>query len=129
MMMVLGRLARHRTGRVTMTVLGVLGLLCLLAPVLAPIGPEAGLLSETLRRPDARHWLGTDELGRDVLARLLWGGRVSLSVVALVTVVAPTLGTAYGLAAVGAPVGIGELMMRLVDGLLAVPRLPLYLVL
>src|SRR5215213_3058874 len=129
MLLALGRLLQHPTGRIVLAVLGILGLLCALAPVLAPAGPEAGLLSETLRRPDARHWLGTDELGRDVLARLLWGGRVSLSVVLLVTLVAPTLGTAYGLAAAGAPSWLGESVMRLVDGLLAVPRLPLYLVL
>src|SRR5687768_9255715 len=77
----LRRLVRHRTGRVVLVVLGTLGLLCALAPVLAPVGPDAGSLSQTLRRPEAGHWLGTDELGRDVLARLLWGGRVSLSVV------------------------------------------------
>jgi peptide/nickel transport system permease protein len=126
---VLGRLTRHRTGRVVLLVLGVLGLLCLLAPILAPTGPEAGSLSETLRRPEARHWLGTDELGRNVLARLLWGGRVTVSIVLLVTIVAPTVGTAYGLIAVGLPPWLGELLMRVVDGLLAVPRLPLYLVL
>ena len=124
-----GRLVRHPTGRVVLVVLGVLGLLCALAPVLAPGGPEAGSLSETLRRPDARHWLGTDELGRDVLARLLWGGRVSLSVALLVTLVAPAVGTAYGLVAAAAPSWAGELSMRAVDGLLGVPRLPLYLVL
>ena len=128
-MTALGRLLRHPTGRVVLAVLGVLGLLCALAPVLAPGGPEAGSLSETLRRPEARHWLGTDELGRDVLARLLWGGRVSLSVALLVTIVAPTVGMAYGLAAAASPSWAGELMMRVVDGLLGVPRLPLYLVL
>jgi peptide/nickel transport system permease protein len=128
-MRVIGRLWRHRTGRATLVVLGVLGLVCALAPVLAPGGPEAGSLSETLRRPDAGHWLGTDELGRDVLARLLWGGRISLAVMALVTLGAPTIGTVYGLAAAGAPGFVGQLAMRLVDGLLAVPRLPLYLVL
>jgi peptide/nickel transport system permease protein len=129
MRIVLGRLTRHRTGRVVLVVLGLLGLLCALAPVLAPVGPEAGSLSQTLRRPEAGHWLGTDELGRDVLDRLLWGGRVSLSVVLLVTLAAPTLGTAFGLIAAGAPAWLGEGLMRLVDGLLAVPRLPLYLVL
>src|SRR5690242_2051074 len=126
---VAGRLARHPTGRVVLLVLGVLGLLCALAPILAPGGPEAGSLSETLRRPDARHWLGTDELGRDVLARLVWGGQVSLSIVLLVTLAAPTIGTLYGLIAAGLPTWLGELLMRLVDGLLAIPRLPLYLVL
>src|SRR5215212_3429000 len=125
----LRRLLCHRTGRVVLTVLGALGLLCLLAPVLAPLGPEAGSLSATLHRPEAGHWLGTDELGRDVLARLLWGGRVSLSIVLLVTLAAPAVGTAYGLAAAGAPPLLGELLMRLVDGLLGLPRLPLYLVL
>jgi len=114
---------------VVLVLLGAVGLLCALAPMLAPGGPEAGSLSETLRRPDARHWLGTDELGRDVLARLLWGGRISLSIMLLVTIGAPAIGTIYGLAAAGAPSLLGELAMRLVDGLLAAPRLPLYLVL
>jgi peptide/nickel transport system permease protein len=63
------------------------------------------------------------------MARLLWGGRVSLSVVLLVTLAAPTIGTAYGLLAAVAPPALGHPLMRLVDGLLAVPRLPLYLVL
>ena len=123
------RLWRHRTGRVALVVLGLLLLVCALAPVLAPGGPEAGSLAETVRRPDLQHWLGTDELGRDVLARLLWGGRVSLSVVLLVTIAAPLLGTAYGLTAAASPSLAGDLAMRTVDGLLGVPRLPLYLVL
>src|SRR5436190_9814249 len=110
---VLGRLVRHRTGRVMLAVLGLLGLLCALAPVLAPLGPEAGSLAATLHRPEAGHWLGTDELGRDVLARLLWGGRVSLSIVLMVTLAAPVVGTAYGLGAAGAPPLLGELLMRL----------------
>jgi peptide/nickel transport system permease protein len=129
MRIVLGRLARHRTGGAVLVALALLGAACALAPVLAPGGPEAGALAETLRRPDARHWLGTDELGRDVLARLLWGGRVSLSVALLVTLAAPAVGTAYGLAAAASPSLLGEGAMRAVDGLLGVPRLPLYLVL
>ena len=128
-MTALGQQARHPTGRVVLVTLVVLAALCALAPILAPGGPEAGSLSETLRRPDARHWLGTDELGRDVLARLLWGGRVSLSVALLVTIVAPAAGTAYGLVAAASPPWSGEFLMRAVDGLLGVPRLPLYLVL
>jgi peptide/nickel transport system permease protein len=127
--LVLRRLVRHPTGRAAVIGLLLLGAVCALAPILAPSGPEAGLLSEALRRPDASHWLGTDELGRDVLARLLWGGRVSLSIALLVTVAAPVVGTAYGLMAAAAPSALGELQMRLVDSLLAVPRLPLYLVL
>jgi peptide/nickel transport system permease protein len=125
----LTRVARHRTGRPAFALLGLLLLACLLAPVIAPAGPEVGSLSQTLRRPDGQFWLGTDELGRDVLARLLWGGRVSLSIALLVTLVAPAVGTVYGLLATTLPQAIGDLLMRLVDGLLGIPRLPLYLVL
>lgn len=123
------RLLRHPTGRIVLLLLFLFGLLCAMAPVLAAAGPEAGSLSETLRRPSPQHWLGTDELGRDVMARLLWGGRVSLSVVVLVTLAAPVLGTTYGLIAANASAMLGELMLRVVDALLGVPRLPLYLVL
>lgn len=129
MILLLSRVAAHRVGRPAVFVLALLGGLCLLAPVAAPAGPDAGSLTGTLRRPDRAHWLGTDELGRDVLARLLWGGRVSLSIALLVTVLAPSLGTAYGLLASAAPPALAEPLMRLVDGLLAIPRLPLYLVL
>jgi peptide/nickel transport system permease protein len=125
----LHRLLRHPLGRIVLVTLGLLGAACVLAPLLAPSGPEAGSLSETMRRPDARHWLGTDELGRDILARLLWGGRVSLTVALLVTLVAPLVGTVYGLVAAAAPGLVGEILMRVVDCLLGVPRLPLYLVL
>lgn len=109
--------------------LGVIGALCALAPAIAAGGPEAGSLSQTLRRPDLHFWLGTDELGRDVLARLLWGGRVSLSIALLVTLVAPAFGAAYGLLAATLPTALGDLLMRVADGLLGIPRLPLYLVL
>ena len=123
------RAACHRTGRPALVVLGLIGLLCLLAPVIAPAGPEAGSLSATLRRPDSQFWLGTDELGRNVLSRLLWGGRVSLSIALLVTLVAPAVGAVYGLLASALPSASGEALMRVADGLLAIPRLPLYLVL
>ncbi len=126
---ILRRVVRLPGGVASLAVLGGLALICLLAPVLAPGGPDAGLLTESLRRPSAAHWLGTDELGRDVLARLVWGGRVSLSVVLLVTLAAPAFGVVYGLTAVILPPLAGDALMRGVDGLLAVPRLPLYLVL
>lgn len=102
---------------------------CLLAPLVAPYDREAGSLATVLQRPSVAHWLGTDELGRDVLSRLLWGGRTSLAVAALVTLIAPVVGTAYGLAAGASPAVVAGLAMRLVDGMLGLPRLPLYLVL
>ncbi len=129
MRMTLRRLGQHGIGRLSVLVLALAGLTCALAPVLAAAGPEVGSLGETLRRPNGTHLLGTDELGRDVLARLLWGGRVSLSIVLLVTLAAPAIGTVYGVLASAAWPPIGEPAMCVVDGLLAIPRLPLYLVL
>jgi peptide/nickel transport system permease protein len=77
--------------------------------------------------PDAQHWLGTDGLGRDELARLLVGGRVSLSVGAVAAFVAMLIGTFYG--AISAYYGgwIDTLLMRLVDVFLSVPTLFLLL--
>ncbi|MCC7368397.1 MAG: ABC transporter permease [Chloroflexi bacterium] len=123
------RVLAHRTGRPSLLVLAGLALVCLLAPVLVPAGPEAGSLASTLRRPSLDHLLGTDELGRDVLARMIWGGRISLSIALLVTALAPTFGALYGYVAAALPRPLGDPLMRLVDGLLAIPRLPLYLVL
>ena len=125
----LARLARHPQALAAGLLLGLLGLACLLAPLLTPYDAVGGSLADTLAHSSPRHWLGTDELGRDVLARLLWGGRVSLSVALLVTILAGAFGTAFGLLAGSAPLLVGGLAMRLVDGALAVPRLPLYLVL
>jgi peptide/nickel transport system permease protein len=112
-----------------LAILLLLLLTAILADVVAPYPYAAQNVTIARQGPSAAHWLGTDELGRDVFARLLWGGRVSLSIVLLVTAIAPAVGTAYGLTAAGAPPLLGELLMRLVDGLLGVPRLPLYLVL
>lgn len=55
-------------------------LIALLAPLIAPYSPTAYNLAETLQGPSARHWLGTDEQGRDVLSRLIYGSRISLSI-------------------------------------------------
>lgn len=129
MWQIAGRVGRHGRARAAGALLGLIGGACLLAPAVAPYDSEAGSLAEALAGASASHWLGTDELGRDVVSRLLWGGRVSLSVALLVTLLALLFGTAYGLCAGCAPLAAGGLAMRLVDGALAIPRLPLYLVL
>ena len=101
--------------------------LSLLAPVLAPYDPGVQDLGQRLARPSAAHWLGTDELGRDVYSRLLYGGRITLGmVVAVVLLVAP-LGLAVGCVA-GYAGGIWDrLLMRVTDVFLAFPRLILAL--
>ncbi len=102
-------------------------LTAVLAPVLATHDPGAQNLAQRLQRPSALHWLGTDELGRDVYSRLLYGGRITLGmVVAVVLMVAP-VGLAVGCIA-GYAGGVWDrLLMRVTDVFLAFPRLILAL--
>jgi len=101
--------------------------LSLAAPLLATHDPGAQDLGDRLARPSAAHWFGTDELGRDVYSRLLFGGRITLGmVVAVVLLVAP-LGLAVGCVA-GYAGGLWDrLLMRVTDVFLAFPRLILAL--
>jgi peptide/nickel transport system permease protein len=121
--------AAHRAGAAAGALLLAIVLVCALAPWLAPDGFAGGSLEEALQPPSARHLLGTDALGRDILARLLYAGRISLAVAGSVAVLTSVAGTLVGLVA-GYRRGLFELVaMRVVDACLAVPRLPLYLVL
>jgi peptide/nickel transport system permease protein len=100
----------------------------LLAPWLLQ-DPEAMDLGALFAPPSAEHWLGTDELGRDVLARLAHGGRVSLAVAAATAVLAALFGTALGLLAGYHGGRLDSALMRLTDGVMALPLLPLLIVL
>lgn len=103
--------------------LALLGLLltALCAPLLAPYDPAAQDLNVGLTTPTLAHPLGTDQLGRDLLSRLLWAGRSSLTVVVGVLACSLLLGASIGLVA-GYGGGLtDELLMRLVDLFLALP--------
>jgi len=92
-----------------------------LGPVAHPTDPDAVDLAHTLAPGSAAHPLGTDESGRDVLARLMAGGRVSLVVAAAAALVALGLGTAVGGTAGAAGPGVDAVLARLVDAVMAVP--------
>ena len=99
----------------------------LAAPLLAPQDPGAQDLAHRLARPSAQHWLGTDELGRDIYARVLYGGRVTLGMVVAVVILVAPLGLAIGCIA-GYAGGLWDrLLMRITDIFLAFPRLILAL--
>lgn len=105
---------------------GVLLLLilgALLAPVLSPYDPEKSSLRERRAPPSWSHPMGTDTLGRDVLTRLLYGGRISLTIGVLATAVGIALGTLIGALAGYYGGAVDGLLMRLTDLLLALPRL------
>jgi peptide/nickel transport system permease protein len=101
--------------------------MALAAPLLATHDPAAQNLGNRLQPPSAQHWFGTDELGRDVWSRILYGGRITLGmVVAVVLLVAP-LGLLVGCAAGYAGGIVDRLLMRVTDIFLAFPRLILAL--
>jgi peptide/nickel transport system permease protein len=92
----------------------------LLAPVLAPSDPAYIDPTIRLAEPSSAHWLGTDDLGRDILSRLLHGGRVSLLVALSVTLASATAGTVLGLLA-GYYRRLDGPIMRVMDGFMAFP--------
>jgi peptide/nickel transport system permease protein len=107
----------------------VLVLVALAAPVLAPHDPDAQDLAARLAPPGAGHWLGTDELGRDILSRLLYGSRVTLAVVAALALAMPAAGLIIGCLAGLAGGIVDAVLMRTADVFLAFPRLILALAL
>jgi peptide/nickel transport system permease protein len=121
------RFAANRLALGALIAIGVLMTIAIAAPLLAPDNPYAQNLPERLQPPSARHWLGTDELGRDMLSRLIYGGRITLGmVVAVVAIVAP-FGLIIGCVA-GYLGGMADrVLMRITDIFLAFPRLILAL--
>jgi len=111
-----------KTAVVACAALVVVVLLALLAPVLTSYGEAQILPGSELLPPSRTHLFGTDVLGRDVLTRVLYGSRISLGLAFLATVVATALGTAVGAAAGYSGGRVDALLMRLVDTLLALPR-------
>jgi peptide/nickel transport system permease protein len=113
-------------------VLVVILLACIAAPVVAQllgVDPQAMDLLARLAPPSAAHPLGTDELGRDLLVRLLHGGRISLLVGLGGALVTAVIGTAIGVLSGYVGGGLDRFLMRLTDAVIALPLLPLLIVL
>jgi len=107
----------------------LLGLAALLAPVLAPYDPSAYNVKQILLSPSPAHWLGTDQIGRDVLSRMLYGARISMSVGFVSVGIAVVIGTLIGTLAAYYGGRTDELLMRFVDLMLNFPRFFLLLTL
>ncbi len=123
------RFRRNPLALFGMTVLALLSLASLFAPLLAPYDPNAVDPYVALQPPHAEHWLGTDDLGRDVLSRLLYAGRVSLLVGLCSAFVAVSIGTVIGALAGYYGRVVDQLLSRLIDIVLSLPVVPLALVL
>jgi peptide/nickel transport system permease protein len=101
----------------------------LAAPLVAPYDPLAQNLGNTLARPDRAHLLGTDNVGRDVLSRVVWGTRVSLLAGLVSVALAMVTGSVLGLLAGYSGGRVDGLVMRLMDAILSFPPLVLALAL
>lgn len=115
------RFGRHRLNVAAFWFLIALIVLCVLGPFLSPYAQDAQNLELKAVNASTQHWLGTDTLGRDMLTRILHGGRVSLAVGLLATLVAACIGVTYGLISGLAGGRVDAAMMRVVDILYAFP--------
>ena len=109
-------------------VLGALLVLAVCAPLVTPYGFDAIDLVHRRLPPSFAHPFGTDELGRDLLTRVLFGARISLSIGVLSAAISVAIGTAIGGLAGYAGRWIDEALMRFTDAMLSVPRLPLLMI-
>ncbi len=115
------RLRKNKLAMFSLCFLITLALISILTPLIAPYSYEAQNLYLSATAPSAEHWLGTDVLGRDLLTRLMYGGRISLTVGIIATTVALLIGVTWG--AVAGYIGgkTDMFMMRIVDILYALP--------
>lgn len=119
---------RHRGGVVALATLALLALMAVLAPLVAPQDPLVQNREDRFQPPSIGHAFGTDEFGRDILSRVIYGARISLLTGAVAVLIGASVGVPVGL--VGGFVGgwVDALIMRVLDFLLAVPAILLAMV-
>ena len=123
------KLRRHRLAMVSLVIVLIMTMVCFAAPLIAPFEFDAIDLANIRQAPSLEHWMGTDDLGRDLLTRVLFGGRVSI----LIGILAAVFGTAMGalVGAIGGYYGgrLDSVLMRITDVAYAIPTLPLLIIL
>ncbi|MEK7447017.1 MAG: ABC transporter permease [candidate division NC10 bacterium] len=121
------RFRRHRLAMVGAVVLGAMVVAVLAGPVVYTVPINEIDFKTKLKTPSPSHPLGTDDLGQDLLARMLYGGRISLAVGVAAMLIAISVGTAIGAASGQAGGVVDNALMRLTDLFLSLPQLPLLL--
>lgn len=121
------RFLANRTAAWGLAILLLLVLVAALAPLLAPYDPIAINLDHHLQAPSLAHWMGTDEYGRDILSRIIYGARLTLYIVGLVLVLTAPIGLLIGCVAGYLGGWVDIVLMRLTDIVLAFPSLILAL--
>ena len=117
------RLRRRKGAMAGLVVVLFLVAVAVLAPWVAPYDPTATSWSAVRKPPSWAHWMGTDEVGRDVLSRVIWGARASLSAGLVSVGIAVGAGVPLGLLAGYAGGWVDSVLSRLVDAMLAIPFL------
>ena len=121
------RLCSNPPAMVGLVVILLLVLVAAAAPLLAPYDPYAQNLAGRLQPPSAGHWFGTDELGRDILSRLVYGARITIWIASLAAVIAAPLGLVVGATAGYLGGWVDIILMRIVDVFLSFPSMILAL--
>jgi len=121
------RMLRHKLGRIGVAILLLAALTAIFAPLLAPYDPTKVFYEDFLAPPSWKHWLGTDDVGRDVLSRIIYGARVSFQVIFVSIFGAVILGCIIGMVSGYVGGWFDHVVMRIIDGILAFPMLVLAL--
>ena len=124
---VIRRFKQHHLATVSLVILAVLVVAALLAPIIAPYNPDE-IVGGCAKAPTAEHWLGTDQIGRDVLSRLLYATRISLLVGVLATAISTVIGVILGLIAGYFGGAADMIIMRFTDMVMSFPYILLVLV-
>jgi peptide/nickel transport system permease protein len=119
------RLLRRPGTLAWLAVVVLVVLVSVFAPLLTPYDPVYGRIADALQGPSGAHWLGTDKLGRDVFARILFGGRVALGSGFEAVAIATVIGVPIGLVSGYLGGWFDRIVMRVVDGVMSVPFLVL----
>ena len=123
------RLVRHKLAMLGLLILFVLVALSALVPLFAPYDRDRINLIQRFQAPSSEHWMGTDELGRDVFTRIFYGGRISLSVGLLVAVSSTLVGGLVGVMSAYVGGWADEVIMRLIDIIRSLPAIAILIVL
>ncbi|MCM8749338.1 ABC transporter permease [Thermomicrobiaceae bacterium CFH 74404] len=122
------RFLRNRVAILAALYLVAMYLVALLAPFIAPYDPNEGDILYIHARPSSEHLLGTDENGRDVLSRLIYGARISMSVGLIAMVISIAIGSLIGGVSGYAGRVVDSVLMRITDGMMAIPYFFLVLI-
>ena len=128
-MLVLMRVKKNKLAMVGFGILIIMILFCVIGPIFSPYEQETMSFAMKKQPPSFAHWFGTDVIGRDILTRLMYGGRVSLLVGFVAVIIEVAIGGILGGIAGFYGGIVDSIIMRIVDIFLCIPFLPLLIIL